>query len=110
MRPAVNVKCGQVRGAIPESRPTTGRVDRLIVNVAPTLNFPYSPEKLNDNAKGCSMMDEKVFEDAVRLATLWLEKTKVTTPQAYRDQVEQSVQAIYMGLRAVRDRIETELL
>jgi hypothetical protein len=52
-------------------------------------------------------VNEKLFDDAVRLASLWLEKSKADTVQGYRDQVEGSVQAIYHGLLAVRGRIET---
>jgi hypothetical protein len=52
------------------------------------------------------MVDEKLFADAIQLASLWLAKSKSTTAQDYRDEVEASVQTIYNGLVAVRDRIE----
>jgi hypothetical protein len=54
------------------------------------------------------MIDEKLFDDAMQLASLWLANTKATTHQAFRDEVEGSVQAIYSGLLAVRERIEAE--
>ena len=53
------------------------------------------------------MIDEKLFADAVELASLWLAKSKATDAAEYRQQVEASVQTIYGALRAVRDRIET---
>jgi len=52
------------------------------------------------------MIDEKLFDDAIQLASLWLTKSKAATPKEYRDQVEGSVQTIYNGLVAVRERIE----
>ena len=54
------------------------------------------------------MVDEKLFDDAMRLASLWLAHSKVDTAREYRNQVEASVQAIYHGLLAVRERIEKE--
>ena len=53
------------------------------------------------------MIDEKLFNDAIQLASLWLAKSKATDPKEYREQVEGSVQTIYNGLIAVRERIET---
>jgi hypothetical protein len=52
------------------------------------------------------MIDEKLFNDAIQLASLWLAKSKTATPKEYREQVEGSVQTIYNGLVAVRKRIE----
>jgi hypothetical protein len=51
------------------------------------------------------MVDEKLFDDAVRIASLWLSKTEATDAQAFRSDVERSVQAVYHGLLAVRERI-----
>jgi hypothetical protein len=51
------------------------------------------------------MIDEKLFDDAISLASLWLAKTEARSAQEFRDDVEGSVQAIYHGLLAVRDRI-----
>jgi len=51
------------------------------------------------------MVEEKLFDDAIRLASLWLAHSKVETAKEYRDQVEASVQTIYHGLVAVRERI-----
>jgi hypothetical protein len=53
------------------------------------------------------MVDEKLFNDAIQLASLWLAKSKAATPKEYRDHVEGCVQTIYNGLLAVRERIET---
>ncbi len=53
------------------------------------------------------MVDEKLFTDAVQLASLWLAKSKAATPKDYRDEVEATVQSIYGGLAAVRERIGT---
>jgi hypothetical protein len=60
--------------------------------------------------EGYPMVDEKLFDDAMRLASLWLSKTQAQNSQTFRDEVEGSVQAIYHGLLAVRDRIETGTL
>jgi hypothetical protein len=56
------------------------------------------------------MVDEKLFDDSVKLASLWLAKTQAQNPQTLRDEVEGSVQAIYHGLLAVRDRINSGTL
>ena len=56
------------------------------------------------------MVDEKLFDDAMRLASLWLSKTQAQNSQTFRDEVESSVQAIYHGLLAVRHRIGTGTL
>jgi hypothetical protein len=53
------------------------------------------------------MVDEKLFNDAIQLASLWLAKTKAGNPKEYSDQVEGSVQIIYKGLVAIRERIVT---
>ena len=53
------------------------------------------------------MVDEKLFNDAIQLASLWLAKSKAGNPKEYRDQVEGCVQTIYNGLVAVRERIVT---
>jgi hypothetical protein len=53
------------------------------------------------------MIDEKLFDDAVRLASLWLSKTEAKNAQSFRDDVERSVQAIYHGLLEVRIRIQS---
>ena len=54
------------------------------------------------------MIDEKLFDDAIRIASLWLAHSKVETARDYRDQVESSVQATYHGLIAVRERINRD--
>jgi len=51
------------------------------------------------------MSDEKLFSDAIELAALWLKQSKAATADEYRNQVEASVQTIYGGLLAVRERI-----
>jgi hypothetical protein len=53
------------------------------------------------------MIDEKLFNDAIQLASLWLTKSKAADPKDYRDQVEGCVQTLYKGLLAVRERLES---
>jgi hypothetical protein len=53
------------------------------------------------------MIDEKLFDDAVQIASLWLAKSNAETPAEYRQQAEGCIQTIYNGLIAVRQRIET---
>jgi hypothetical protein len=53
------------------------------------------------------MIDEKLFNDSIQIASLWLAKSSVETAAEFRKQVEGSVQTIYNGLIAVRQRIET---
>ena len=52
------------------------------------------------------MIDERLFADAVQLASLWLGKSKAADAAEYRQQVEASVQTVYAALVAVRDRIK----
>jgi len=53
------------------------------------------------------MVDEKLFNDAIQIASLWLANSKAESTEEYRRQVEGSVQSIYNGLIAVRDRLAT---
>jgi hypothetical protein len=53
------------------------------------------------------MVDEKLFDDAIRLASLWLTKTKATDSEKFRNEVEATVQSVYGGLLSVRERINS---
>ncbi len=52
------------------------------------------------------MVDEKLFDDAIKIAMLWLSKSVAVDAAAFRGDVERAVQAVYQGLLAVRHRIE----
>ncbi len=51
------------------------------------------------------MVNEKLFDDAIKLAALWLTNSKATDTKEYRSDVEGCVQAVYEGLVSLRLRI-----
>ena len=55
------------------------------------------------------VVDEKLFDDAIRLAALWLTNSKAKSSREYRDEVEGSVQAVYEGLVSLRARLVANL-
>ena len=54
------------------------------------------------------MIDEKLFDDAVRLASLWLSNSKASDAKDYRQEVEGCVQGVYRGLVSLRARLIDE--
>jgi len=54
------------------------------------------------------MIDEKLFDDAIRLASLWLSNSKASSAADYRQEVEGCVQGVYRGLVSLRDRLTEE--
>ena len=51
------------------------------------------------------MIDEKLFDDAVKLASLWLANSKAPNATDYRQEVEGCVQGVYRGLLSLRARL-----
>ncbi len=51
------------------------------------------------------MIDEKLFDDAIRLASLWLTHSKAMSIKDYREEVEGCVQGVYEGLVSLRGRL-----
>ena len=51
------------------------------------------------------MIDEKLFDDAIRLASLWLTNSKAENAKDFRHEAEGCVQGVYRGLIAVRARL-----
>ena len=54
------------------------------------------------------MIDEKLFDDAIKLASLWLTNSKASNASVYRQEVEGCVQGVYRGLLSLRDRLTEE--
>jgi len=54
------------------------------------------------------MIDEKLFDDAIKLASLWLTNSKASNASDYRQEVEGCVQGVYRGLLSLRDRLTEE--
>jgi hypothetical protein len=50
-------------------------------------------------------IDEKLFDDAIQLASLWLTNSKAVDTKDYRHEVEGCVQGVYRGLIALRGRL-----
>ena len=55
------------------------------------------------------MIDEKLFDDAVKLASLWLANSKASSPKDYRQEVEGCVQGVYKGLVTLRNACVEEV-
>lgn len=54
------------------------------------------------------MIDEKLFDDAIKLASLWLTNSKAPSATDYRQEVEGCVQGVYWGLVSLRSRLLEE--